>query len=181
VTTNWLLPVAFAWGFAEATFFFIVPDVCLTFIALASLQTAFEASLFALVGALAGGCVMYLCGSSRPEAARRFLTRIPGIRASLIGSVRLQLQAGGLFAILLGPLRGTPYKIYAAEWGALGRSFAGFLLISIPARYPRFLLSLLAAAALREFVSPLMLGVLWLAFYCFYFWKFGWLSIDPRE
>jgi membrane protein YqaA with SNARE-associated domain len=166
--------IAFAWGFAEATFFFIVPDVFLTFVALASLPVAFEASWFALAGALAGGCVMYARGASAPEAVRSFLIRIPGINASLTDSVRLQIEARGLAAILLGPLRGTPYKIYAAEWGAMRRSFTGFLLISFPARYPRFLLSLLAAAALRKYVSPVELGVAWLAFYCFYFWKFGW-------
>jgi membrane protein YqaA with SNARE-associated domain len=174
VTADSLLLVAFAWGFAEATFFFIVPDVCLTFIALANPKTAFQSSFCALAGALAGGCVMYACGVWAPEAARSFLIRIPGIKASLAASVRSQLQTRGVVAILLGPLRGTPYKIYAAEWGALRRSFTGFLLISIPARYPRFLLSVLAVAALREFLSPIALGVAWLAVYCFYFRKFGW-------
>jgi len=169
-----LLLVAFAWGFAEATFFFIVPDVCLTFIALANPKTAFQASFSALAAALAGGCVMYACGVWAPEAARSFLIRIPGIQGSLAGSVRSQLQTRGIVAILLGPLRGTPYKIYATEWGAVRRSFTGLLLISVPARYPRFLLSVLAAAALRGVVSPLVLGVAWLAFYGFYFWKFGW-------
>ena len=166
--------IAFAWGFAEATFFFIVPDVLLTFLALASLGVAFEASWWALAGAMAGGCVMYRWGVSAPEAIRRLLIRIPAIREPLDRSVRSQIETQGAVAILLGPLRGTPYKIYAAEWGAMRRSLMSFLLISVPARYPRFLLSLLAAVAVRKYVSPVELGAAWLVFYCFYFWKFGW-------
>jgi membrane protein YqaA with SNARE-associated domain len=172
--STWLLLIAFAWGFAEATFFFIVPDVCLTFIALASVRTAFEASFSALAGALAGGCAMYVYGHGSQESARSFLNRIPGIKSSLLGSVRLQLQTRGLLAVLRGPLQGIPYKIYAVEWGALRGGFTGFLLASVPARYPRFLLSVLVAASCREYVSALGLGVIWLFFYCFYFRKFGW-------
>ncbi|GEM_PF-3959884 len=47
--------VALAWGFAEATLFFIVPDVWLTLVARERLRTGLIASLYSLAGALAGG------------------------------------------------------------------------------------------------------------------------------
>ena len=84
------------------------------------------------------------------------------------------MDARGLAAILLGPLRGTPYKIYAVEWGAMHASFAGFLLISIPARYLRFLASVLIASAARRFVRSWALTCAWAAFYAYYFWRLGW-------
>ncbi len=43
------------WGFAEATFFFIVPDVLLTLIALKNWRLATRACLWSLGGALIGG------------------------------------------------------------------------------------------------------------------------------
>jgi len=42
--------VALSWGFAEATFFFIVPDVFLSRIALDRIRTAWAASVWATLG-----------------------------------------------------------------------------------------------------------------------------------
>jgi len=47
---------AFLWGLAEATCFFIVPDVLLSFIALRRLRTALLCCGLALAGALLAGC-----------------------------------------------------------------------------------------------------------------------------
>jgi len=164
--------LAFCWGFAEATVFFVVPDVCLSFIALDSFSGAFQASLFSLAGALLGGSVMYCLGRRAPGTARSLLERIPAISPVSVDLVESDVVALGGRAIVLGPLKGIPYKIYAVECGALRRSFLRFALVSIPARYPRFLLSVLAAAALRAFITPYVLCAIWLTFYIFYFWRF---------
>ena len=168
------MALALGWGFAEATFFFLVPDVCLTFLALRSPATALKASLWALAGAVAGGCLMYLWGRWAPESARAFLTHVPAIKQRLVERVNSEVEMRGAVAILLGPLKGTPYKIYAVEWGVLRRGLAEFLLVSIPARYPRFLLSVLLTVALRGFISTTVLAVFWVVLYGFYFKKFGW-------
>ena len=47
--------IASLWGFAEATVFFIVPDVLLSWLALRSPKSGLIACLFALLGALIGG------------------------------------------------------------------------------------------------------------------------------
>ena len=59
--------VAFAWGFAEATLFFIVPDVPLTGVGCRSLRAGLKAMSAALVGALLGGMLMYNAGAAAPE------------------------------------------------------------------------------------------------------------------
>jgi membrane protein YqaA with SNARE-associated domain len=167
------LLAALAWGFAEATLFFIVPDVLLTLLALWNPRGAIEASIAALAGALIGGCVMYAWGQRSPDQALATLLRVPAIKQGLIDSVRSEINSRGVVAILVGPLRGIPYKIYAVEWAAQRRSFASFLLISIPARYVRFVLVTLACIACRGFVTPMILTIIWIGIYFFYFRKVG--------
>lgn len=177
------LTIAFAWGFAEATFFFIVPDVLLTLIACRAFRPSLKATVPALVGALTGGALMYAFGVHEPHTARVFLDHVPAIGPALITRVAGQMNEGGLTAVLLGPMKGIPYKIYAVEWGARGESLVAFLLISIPARYVRFFLATVAARAIARLLKPLthhraaietsILAVIWVAFYSFYFSRFG--------
>jgi membrane protein YqaA with SNARE-associated domain len=178
------LILAFVWGLAEATFFFIVPDVLLTLIASRKLRPALNATLAALGGALAGGVFMYAFGMRQPETAHAFLSHVPAITPAILTRVTAQISESGLFALLLGPLKGIPYKIYAVEWGVRGGSFFGFLLISLPARYIRFFLAALAARLIARLIQPLtrhrpmveisILIAIWTAFYAFYFARFGW-------
>lgn len=179
-----VLVLAFAWGLAEATFFFIVPDVLLTLIACRALKPALRATVASLAGALAGGTIMYLFGARDAEAARAFLDSVPAIDPALIARVVGQISESGLLSVLIGPLKGIPYKVYAVEWGARGGSFLAFLLISIPARYIRFLLASLAAREIARLIEPLtdhrpaieisILTIIWVAFYGYYFSHFGW-------
>src|SRR5690349_3125277 len=127
-TAQWL---AAAWGFAEATFFFLVPDVFLSLLAIRAPRPATTAAVAGLVGALTGGTLMYFLGGRAPDSARGFLKHVPGIHASLIESVGQQIHDRGLRSVLIGPIRGIPYKIYAMEWGADRGGLCGFLLISI--------------------------------------------------
>ena len=177
------LALAFAWGFAEATFFFFVPDVLLTLIACRTLRPAMKATVAALVGALAGGALMYAFGVREPHTARFFLDHVPAISPALITRVGEQINESGLMAVLLGPIKGIPYKIYAVEWGARGGSLVAFMLISIPARYVRFFLATVAARAIarllerlthhRAVIEVVILSIIWIAFYSFYFVRFG--------
>ena len=176
--------LAFAWGVAEAMFFFIVPDVLLSLIACRALRPAIKASVAALAGALLGGAAMWGIAMIAPGAARAFLDHIPAISPDLIARVVGQIDERGLVAILIGPLKGIPYKIYAVEWGARGGSLAGFLLVSIPARYARFFLASVVAPGIARGLEPLtqhrarvefaILAAIWIAFYAFYFSRFGW-------
>ena len=61
--------IALAWGFAEATVFFIAPDVWLTVASRKRLRPGLIASLYALFGALLGGTLMYLWGRSDRSSA----------------------------------------------------------------------------------------------------------------
>ena len=165
------------WGFAEATIFFIVPDVLLSWVALRYPRRAFQACLWALGGALLGGVMIWYLGSADPEPVREFYATIPAISEAMIAGVRGQLDTRGLTALFIGPMIGTPYKIYALEAAGAGFGLISFLLISIPARLLRFVVVTgvvaVVSRALQPFVAlrwrQAILVASWIGFYGFYF------------
>jgi membrane protein YqaA with SNARE-associated domain len=144
---------AFLWGVAEATLFFIVPDVAISVIALDGTNAGLRASVFALIGALLGGTVMYYWGRSNLKMVVGIFHRLPAIRPVDVERVRAAMIRTGVRAILIGPLLGIPYKIYAAH-AHLTTSITNFLLVSIPARMVRFVLVALATPYLMEKIAP---------------------------
>ena len=169
--------IATLWGFAEATLFFIVPDVWLTAIAVWSPRKALIACLFALFGALAGGALMYGWGAVEPTTALATLDRIPAINAEMLATVASEIRERGLLAPFVGPIRGVPYKIYAVQAPAQEIGVGAFLLISIPARLSRFvLLTFVTRILFSKFLATwtprrqlFLLGCCWVTFYTTYF------------
>ncbi|WP_460743560.1 hypothetical protein [Mariniluteicoccus endophyticus] len=177
---------AFAWGFAEATFFFLVPDVGLTRVAARRPRRAFVTVGSAVAGAVAGGLVTYdWARANDPARTRAALRRIPSISGAMVDRVDVEVTDGGLRAMVLGPLRGIPYKVYARSAGHRGLSPAAFAAWSVPARTPRFVLVVGLAAGLRA-LADRMVGreraerlvtpthaAFWIAFYAWYFRTVG--------
>ena len=169
--------VASLWGFAEATVFFIVPDVQLSWLALRSVKRGLVACLFALLGALVGGVVMWMWGRSDPGSARAIFESLPALSGTTIATVRQQLTDSGITALFLGPLGGTPYKIYAVEAADLRFGLATFLAVSIPARLARFVLVTIGVGAvswsLRQRLSlrtrQWIHAACWAVFYAWFF------------
>lgn len=167
---------AAAWGFAEALLFFFVPDVLLTGIALKDRRSALYACLAAAGGATIGGALMCLWGSASLPAVLSILERVPGISPEMIARVRAELLTDGIWAMVLGPLSGTPYKIYAAQAASTGLPLWLFVIVTPFARLPRFLITtLLASLAARllrtwnlsRLAYPLWF-IAWAGFYTIY-------------
>jgi membrane protein YqaA with SNARE-associated domain len=173
-----MLVFAALWGLAEATVFFIVPDVLLSWIALRyGARKAVGAAIVACGGALAGGALMYVWGAEDGEGARSFLDRIPAISSGMIVDAGEDLQRKGVAALFEGMVRGTPYKAYAVEAGIQTIGVLSFLAMSVPARLSRFLAIIAitsgVSAVLRRRISPnaaaaVVIG-LWVLFYALYF------------
>lgn len=174
----------FVWGFCEATFFFIVPDVWLTWLAFARYDRAKVgmAVLWALLGAILGGILMYTVGSwATLSQIVRWLDHVPAISPSLIERVSVQIADQGITSLFIGIPLGIPYKIYASLWGSNHGHLGVFLFVSVLARGGRFLFSVCAARivdllAKKLFVQwgtykHIVFGVLWTAFYIFYFYS----------
>lgn len=169
--------LAAAWGFAEATVFFIVPDVFLTRVALTDYRRALLAGLSTVAGALLGGTLLWFAASHGDmQTLLRAADWIPGISRDLIIRVAQALQTNGLIALFTGVLVGQPYKLYALHAGAQHLPLAPFLLVSLAARLARFTLTTtlawLCRQALREKPTALKLRLhiyAWSIFYGIYF------------
>ncbi|MDQ6967566.1 MAG: hypothetical protein Q9M14_02645 [Mariprofundaceae bacterium] len=115
----------------------------LSLVAIRHLKKALIACLFALIGALLGGMIMFHIGMYYPESAVQFLDRLPSISPDMLARVKHDMEKMNLLAVMQGPLLGTPYKIYAVQASNAGIDFLPFMLISIPARLIRFILVVL--------------------------------------
>lgn len=131
---------AFLWGLAEATLFFIVPDVLLSLLALKNRRHAWIASGYAVAGAMLGGALMYAWTARDAGQVYSLLVSIPAISPELIDRARAQLDEWGYPSLFAGAFSGVPYKLYASEAGAAVLPLAGLLAVTIPARALRFVL-----------------------------------------
>jgi len=177
---RWL---ALGWGFAEATFFFIVPDVFTSRLVLVRPWQGFAACLYSLGGAMVGGILLYFLGQE-PRATETITTAfgwLPGINLDLIDASRLGLEHHGVAALFVGVLSGIPYKLYAVQAAGAGLGAGTFIVSSLFARLIRFLLVTLLAWFLSSKLLPnLSAGAklrihagAWLVFYILYFWRMG--------
>lgn len=170
---------ALIWGFAEATLFFIVPDVLLTAVAVwRGRRAALRAVAWTIAGAVIGGGLVYGWAARDHAGAVALIERLPAISPAMIAGVGDALDRMGAGAMTIGALSGVPYKIYAAMAPQAGIPLGIFLAISIPARALRFLLVVLIADGLNRRLSAWLslrqrgsiLAVVWLLFYSVYFW-----------
>jgi membrane protein YqaA with SNARE-associated domain len=135
----WSLWAGFLWGFAEATLFFIVPDVLLTFIALYSFRRSFKVLAFILLGALVGGTLMFFVGHRSPEQSRAVVLRVPFVSSAMFDRTHQSFERNGIWALTKGPASGIPYKVYCVQ----ASRYSGwplFLVASVLARMERFAL-----------------------------------------
>lgn len=179
-TKSWIAPfIGLLWGFAEATLFFIVPDLYLGFVALFNWRRGLRALMWSIVGALLGGAVMYALASENSHAASQLVLRVPLIGPDMLQTVSDQLSSQGLFSLLSGLFAGIPYKIYAIQAGSQNLPILGFLLMTIPARLARILpvtgMASIAGVVLRKNVKRHTIVILslyfllWVGIYLIYF------------
>ena len=175
--------LAVTWGLAEATMFFIVPDVLLTRIAiLRGWRQALRACCWALAGAMVGGVLVYYAAATgHSPGLSRWFDWLPGISPSLMAQAHDGLEDHGLVVLWRGAFGGIPYKLYAMQAGAMHIGWIMFLLVSAVTRLARFVATslvawVLAKTALR-FCSRAYLQVIhvavWVAFYAVYFIRFS--------
>jgi hypothetical protein len=135
ITGLWL---AFGWGLAEGSYFFILPDVILGWTALKSIRAGLKQTAACLAGAVIAGS--WLFGFSLKDRARAeaSVQRVPFVRTWMSDRVREEYLRYGIWAPAIGPVRGIPYKIYAVQ-APEHMSFIQFVSISLPARLWRFI------------------------------------------
>lgn len=171
--------VAAAWGFAEATVFFVVPDVWTSWVGMRRPKRALGTTLSALGGAMLGGAATFAWAQRVPaEQSQATMAKVPGITAGMVEDVELQVTRSGHAALMRGPIRGVPYKLYARASGVQHKSLPNFLAWSVPGRLIRFVLvtwvsSRIAALARRRFPEMperARSTIFWVSWAGFYAW-----------
>lgn len=168
----------FAWGFAEGVFFFIVPDVYVSFAALYGLRAGAVAWGASIAGSLAAVCVIYLLAGMLSLDYLRFLDRVPAISAGMLAAVDRTLRAGLPYDLWL-ITGGIPLKVYAGVALAHATGLVPLLVWTVFARVvriaPTYALVAVVRVVFRRSIDARpgawfgVLCVIWIAFYAFYF------------
>jgi membrane protein YqaA with SNARE-associated domain len=130
------------WGYAEATRFWLIPDILLGWIGLNGPKSIVRSVMAATIGAVLGGAAMHQ--HAREERAR--LTQIPGISEAMLVDAHERFSSQGWGAVVRAPIDGIPYKVYATESGVAGTPLAELIAWTPAARAWRFLLTAVGAA-----------------------------------
>jgi hypothetical protein len=170
---------ALVWGFAEASLFFVVPDLLISWVAMnRGLKAGAWASLLAALGAVIGRALIFFWSANDPASARRAVSAVPAVSDAMIADAQADIDANGWFiAAMKGPLTSTPYKVYALLAPKSGAPLAAFAPTALPVRLPRFLIVAaifaLIGALFRERIDRRILLAAftagWLLFYL-WFW-----------
>ncbi len=173
-----MILIAASWGLAEAILLFIVADVPISAIAVRhGLRGGIIASLYAALGASAGGALAYAWASIDPAGAAHAMLALPAIDAPMLILAISDFHARGYQAVLGGSFSGVPFKLYALAAAADEEPLLRFAAMTPLLRLPRFLLVTLVSASASRLLARwigmpgrlVTLGLLWLVFYAFYF------------
>jgi membrane protein YqaA with SNARE-associated domain len=168
----WIIAAAF-WGVAEASFFFIVPDVLLT---AAVIRFGFRRTLLlafvAASSAALAGLGMWAWGHGDADMARHVMLMVPAIGPDLLARAHDEMASGWVLHLFTGAVTGLPYKLYAVEAGARGINPLLFVLVSFVARLPRFLLTMGLAALGREGLARIKKPD-----WAYAIWALGWITL----
>jgi hypothetical protein len=169
----------FWWGLAEGLFFFIVPDVYISFATIFALRAGTVAWLLSIVGSVTAIPIIYVLMAILQVDYLAFLQTIPGISGSMIAEVSRRLAVEGLPYTPFLAAGGVPLKVYAASAFSLGISFGSVLVWTVFARIVRIAPTFAVAAGIRGLFGRHIdarpgvwfagLVLFWLAFYVFYF------------
>jgi membrane protein YqaA with SNARE-associated domain len=132
--------LALGWGFAEGTFFFLVPDLVITLAAMFRPKRALRHLAAAIAGAVLAGALMYAWAERQPDAAQSAVAAVPYVRAEMFTRVETDYAEEGAVSLLKGSLYGIPYKVYAVV-APRHISTAEFLAMTVPARASRLVLT----------------------------------------
>jgi len=176
---RWARLAGFWWGLAEGLFFFIVPDVYISFATLFAPRAGAISWIASIAGSIVAVSLIYLISVKLGVEYTDFLLVIPGISATMIERVRQSTLEQGLPYSPFLVLGGVPLKVYAGVAFSLGVPLGGVLLWTVFARIVRIAPSFAGAAAMRllfrrsiDARPTLWFGLLicfWSLFYVFYF------------
>lgn len=190
----WVPALACAWGWSEATWFFIVPDFWLSFTVFWGPRVALVSIGAAALGAVLGSTTYYGLGDSGREMLHSWWSHTPGFAEEMFKEIHRHLHEG-LSGLRLGPWQGLPYRYYLKEVHTMPVSLPQVWLWTLVARIPRLCMAPIlcgSTLALLEYqarqlelkvpLRPLLVGLfllLWAMIYYDYWFVFVPRSYPP--
>jgi hypothetical protein len=112
VSSRGALWIAAAWGFAEASFFVVVPDVWLGFVALFAPRRTVTTIAATVAGAAAGAVFLFVATLAFGDQIGRLILALPGITPGDLAAARTALADDGAAALLPALVAGRAVKLY---------------------------------------------------------------------
>lgn len=113
--------VGFFWGFNEGLWFFVIPDIALSLIALKGWKPALYSTIATVLGAMLSAILLYtvVSKSGVPELLLLKIEEIwsyfPGYYPKMFTRAASHLSSSGAKGLLIGPTSGIPYRFYVLE------------------------------------------------------------------
>ncbi len=176
-TWIWIGAIALLWGMLDSTFFFIAPELLLTFLALSSLRRSLVAICLAIIGVALGGIFLTLWAAHFPEAARSTIGAIPGSDLHMIERATELLENKRVWIPVLSVFFGIPTKIYFAAAGVSNFGVGPILGLILPSVLVRYLIVTFIVYWLSSHIlskwpwahKVVLFGVIWVIFYIAFF------------
>ena len=169
---------AWLWSFLEATVFFVAADFYLSLVGQHNLKRGLIAVLYATLGALVGGTLMFYWATKDPQAAVYFQESILSQSQGHSEAIRQAIDAHGMWSYAYGNIAGLPYSMYAVLAPVTGIGFLQFFFIGAFIRLLRFSLSVtiiyyLSKALPKQIKQRTRVLTLLLGWSIFYGWYWG--------
>jgi hypothetical protein len=144
--------IGFLWGLMESLWFFVVPDVVISFLAIKGWKPAVKSTLGAVFGAAMGCIILFALFFNLPAALENLISlwsHLPGYYPKMFQVVNTHLQSDGVRGLLSGPSSGIPYRYYIYEALKLNLPLAGLLAWTPLARLQRIVIAPIVVLILR--------------------------------
>ena len=169
---------AWLWSFLEATVFFVAADFYLSIVGQHNLKRGLIAALYACLGALIGGTLMYYWATTDPQSAISYQESILSQSQAQTERISQAIEAHGMWSYAYGNIAGLPYSMYAVLAPVTGIGFLQFFFIGALIRLLRFSLSVtlihyLSKALPKQIKQRMRVLILLLGWSIFYAWYWG--------
>lgn len=103
------------WGAAEASFFYLVPDVWLGLVVVRAPRHTWTTVAATAAGSMAGAALLRRATIDRPAEVDGWIGHVPGLLPGDLERAGRELDAQGSVAFLNGPFHGLPVKLYVHQ------------------------------------------------------------------
>lgn len=180
------LLVGFLWGLFEGTWFFVIPDIALSYFALRGWKQALVSTVATILGAMLAAILLFWAFSIFPATQSKIIQlwqSLPGFYPKMLEVAATHLHSENAKGLILGPNSGIPYRFYILEAYKQGISLFDLLSWTPIARIERIAIAPIVVLILKFLLKKkftektvnrslgVFIFIYWIAIYVWY-WGF---------